>query len=310
MDILITGGCGFIGGHLSRFLLEKGHRITIIDNLSTSKVNIIDDLKKLGDVEFYNMNLASLTDEDRDDLNYILRDTDLVYHMAGSVGVKYIDEDPKGTLQNSFQINNNLFPLFENWNTKVVYASTSEVYGDTQEAKETDVLHIGSPDKMRWGYACSKLMSEFLLKSYNFPSVIVRFFNVTGEGQLPDYGMVLPNFVDKAKRGEPLIVYGNGWQTRTFCDVRDAVEMLWILGADPKHNGEIYNIGNSENFMSINKLADLVIEKFGGTKEYRDYEQDFSEDFDEIYERKPNTDKISQYYVCRYSTEDIIGSMA
>ena len=118
--------------------------------------------------------------------------------MASSVGVKHVDEHPKGSLRISFNINNNLFPLFEHYNSRVIFASSSEVYGDTEDAKETDTLKIGSPDTLRWGYACGKLMSEFLLKTYSFPSTIVRFFNVSGPGQLYNYGMVLPTFIKNA----------------------------------------------------------------------------------------------------------------
>lgn len=308
MNILITGGYGFIGSNLVEYFLSSMLvKITIIDNLSTSDntspQKIEDDRLK-----FINIDLSNPTNDEILILSETLKYTDLVYHMAGSVGVKYIDKDPKGTLQNSFKINNTLFPLFEKFNTKVVFASTSEVYGNTKEAKETDNLIIGSPDTLRWGYACAKLMSEFLLKSYSFPSVIVRFFNVTGKGQLHNYGMVLPTFINNIRNNNDLIVYGDGEQYRSFCDIRDCVEMLIELGFNDIHNNEIYNIGNPQNTISIKDLAQKIID-ISNSKlkiKFRDYKEDFSKDFGEIFERKPCTDKINKYYTSKYSIDDII----
>lgn len=306
MNILITGGAGFIGSNLTKhFLKNPDNIITIIDNLSTNVDISGMDIRNEARIQFIDADLAKPTDMQKIVIETVIHNANIVYHLAGSVGVKYVDNDPSGTLQNSFNINNYLFPLFEKHNKKVVFASTSEVYGNTTEAKETDVLKIGSPDKMRWGYACAKLMSEFLLKSYTFPNVIVRFFNVTGVGQIADYGMVMPSFIEKGKKGIPLTVYGDGEQTRTFCDIRDAVEMLDILGMDDIHNNEIYNIGNPDNSISIGALARMISLRV----EFKAYEDEFSDEFDEIYERKPNTDKMQQYYKCKYSLLDIVESM-
>ena len=306
--IVITGGAGFIGSHITEMHKRLDDHIVVIDNLSTSKQIIPDDK-----VDFIHADLG-LPEGDflRDylDVEKELSEADLVYHMASSVGVKHVDKDPKGSLRNSFNINNRLFPLFEHYSNRVIFASTSEVYGNTEEAKETDTLKIGSPDTLRWGYACGKLMSEFLLKTYNFPSTIVRFFNVTGKGQVSDHGMVLPTFIEKARLDEDIIVYGDGEQYRTFCDIRDAVEMLNILSSD-EHIGEIYNIGNSNNTITITQLAEEVVATVGSDSKivYRDYEKDFSKDFGEIYKRKPNTDKIDRYYKAKHTVEDIIKSM-
>jgi UDP-glucose 4-epimerase len=306
--IVITGGAGFIGSHITEMHKRLGDHIVVIDNLSTSKQIIPDDK-----VDFIHADLG-LPEGDflRDylDVEKELSEADLVYHMASSVGVKHVDKDPKGSLRNSFNINNRLFPLFEHYSNRVIFASSSEVYGNTEEARETDTLKIGSPDTLRWGYACGKLMSEFLLKTYNFPSTIVRFFNVTGKGQVSDHGMVLPTFIEKALLDEDIIVYGDGEQYRTFCDIRDAVEMLNILSND-EHIGEIYNIGNSNNTITITQLAEEVVATVGSDSKivYRNYEKDFSKDFGEIYKRKPNTDKIDRYYKAKHTVEDIIESM-
>lgn len=301
--IVITGGGGFIGSHLVEWHVSCRDHVTVIDNFST------------GDkfIEGHNRTVLPFDLSVQQDMSMIedaLSDADLVYHMAGSVGVKYVDQDPRGTLRNSLNINNNMFPLFERYNNRVIFASTSEVYGDTEEARETDTLKIGSPDTLRWGYACAKLMSEFLLKTYTFPHTIARFFNVTGKGQLSKYGMVLPTFVELAKQDEDIIVYGDGMQYRTFCDIRDAVNMLDIVSRDD-HVGGIYNIGNTENVLTISQLAETVICVMSSKSKivYRSHNEDFSEQFGEIYKRKPNTDKMNQYYTASHDIRSIIKSM-
>ncbi|MAF36192.1 hypothetical protein CL622_03685 [archaeon] len=306
MNIVITGGAGFIGSHLSSMHKALGDHVTVIDNLSTSNYSL-DDLAD----EFISFDLGNTYADEWSVFSDALADADLVYHMASSVGVKHVDEDPKGSLRNSFNINNNLFPLFEHYNSRVIFASSSEVYGDTEDAKETDTLKIGSPDTLRWGYACGKLMSEFLLKTYSFPSTIVRFFNVTGPGQLHKYGMVLPTFIKNVKECKDIIVYGDGSQYRTFCDIRDAIKMLHILGNSSLAINEIYNIGNTENTITIHQLAKKVVELSGGKSRMilRPYENDFSDQFGEIFKRRPNTDKMDQFFKAVHSVDDIIESM-
>lgn len=300
--ILITGGGGFIGSHLSNLHISKHDHVTVVDNFSTGN-NFTEGPNRV--VLPLDLSVGKYAQE----IENVLSETDIVYHMAGSVGVKYVDQDPRGTLRNSFNINNNIFPMFEKYNNRVIFASTSEVYGNTVEAKETDILKIGSPDTLRWGYACAKLMSEFLLKTYTFPHTIVRFFNVTGAGQLSKYGMVLPTFVELAKQNKDIIVYGDGTQYRTFCDIRDAVNMLDILtGSD--HVDEIYNIGNTDNTITIACLAEKIISIIGGSSQvvYREHKDDFSKEHGEIYKRKPNTAKMDQYYRAKYTIEEIIES--
>lgn len=301
--VVITGGGGFIGSHLvDRYVRDRYH-VTVIDNFSTGE-HFVDG---------YNKSLLPFdlsVSQDMSMIEQALEAADIVFHLAGSVGVKYIDADPKGTLRNSSNINNNMFPLFEKYKNRVVFASTSEVYGDTEEARETDTLKIGSPDTLRWGYACSKLMSEFILRTYDFPSTIVRFFNVTGPGQLSKHGMVLPSFVESIKMGRDIVVHGDGTQTRTFCDVRDAINMLRLVCEDI-HVGEIYNIGNPENILSIRELAEMVINMTGADNNilYKKYDDCFTSEFGEIYKRKPNIDKISKFYKPIYGMKDIISSM-
>lgn len=301
--VVVTGGAGFIGSHLTDFHINQQDHVTVVDNFSTGETR---DTSGSRDV----LSLDLSTKRGASEIERELAQADIVYHMAGSVGVKYVDKDPKWTLLNSFNINNNLFPLFEKHNNRVIFASTSEVYGNTEEAHETDELKIGSPDTLRWGYACAKLMSEFLLKAYSMPSTIARFFNVTGSGQLSKHGMVLPTFVKLAKANEDMIIYGDGQQYRSFCDVRDACEMINIISGDD-HVGEIYNVGNSSNTINILDLATMVKSILNSDSNIilRDYKQDFSSEHGEIFQRRPNTSKMDQYYVAHHSIEDIIKSM-
>lgn len=304
MKVLITGGAGFIGSSLAKSLYEDGHEIFIVDNFITSKSSNLLDI--INDITFFEHDLTESSEHMERLISYV----DVVYHFAASIGVKLVQEKPRETLHNSMNINSNLFPLFEKYNKKVIFSSTSEVYGETKSksgSRETDHLEIHPPQKPRGSYACSKLMSEFLIKSYSFPSVIVRFFNIVGPQQVADYGHVLPMFIKCINTNEYLPVYGDGQQVRSFCDIRDAVEMLKLL-MDNEHDGEIYNIGNDFNRCTMNELADTCIRLLGKNNLVRHipFDKALGKQFEEIYIRFPNTDKIKQYYQCKYSLEDII----
>ena len=219
-------------------------------------------------------------------------------------------EKPKETFLNSTKINDNLFPLFEKHQVKVIFSSTSEVYGETKNrdgSKETDHLEIHPVQKPRGSYACSKLFSEFMLRAHTFPTVIVRFFNIVGPTQVPDYGHVLPRFIECAANNVTVPVYGSGRQVRSFCDIRDAVEMLILLIGN-EHNGEIYNIGNDANICDVSTLAQEVIKVVGSKSfiEHIAFKDALGDQFEEIYIRYPNTDKINKYYTCKYNLQDII----
>lgn len=291
MNIVITGGTGFIGTALAKKLCNH-HSIVLIDNFSTSKPH------------FTHKNVSVIKSNIGIDNNEAVIDAitkaDMVFHFASSIGVKYICENPASTLHNSMGINNFLFPLFEKYNSKVIYASTSEVYGESEStgSKESDVLKIGSPETARWGYACSKLMAEFLIKSYSFDNIIVRFFNVTGPEQLPDYGMVIPKFFKALKENKDIEIFGDGNQVRSFCHIDDAVNMLEILMDFEEHKNNIYNIGNSDNIISIKKLAEKCL-KYGSLETnivYRNFDEVFGKSFGEIFYRFPDTTKLDKFY--------------
>ena len=307
MRVLITGGAGFVGSSLAKELIYDGHEVFIIDNFSTGR-----DLNVEGINKEYVFDLDLTDPKEMATVEHILAYTDVCYHFAASIGVKLVQEKPKETFINSTKINDNLFPLFEKYKTKVIFSSTSEVYGETKNkdgSKETDHLEIHPVQKPRGSYACSKLFSEFMLKSYNFPSVIVRFFNIVGPTQVPDYGHVLPRFIECAVNNMTIPVYGSGRQVRSFCDIRDATEMLKLLILDfDLHNGEIYNIGNDSNVCDIGDLAQTVVKTVNSASfiEHIGFEEALGKNFEEIYVRYPNTDKIKKYYQCKFTLTDII----
>lgn len=312
MSILITGGLGFIGSHLTKYYLDRGEFVTIIDNHSTSSLeeaSLVFDIKN-PNLEILSIDLASPGLKEKEQIDAAVKEARLVHHLASPVGVRYVDSHPDLAIRNGISINLNFFPYLEKYQKKVLFSSSSEVYGETEEARETDVLKIGSPDVLRWGYACGKLMSEFLLKTYTFPHVILRVFNVTGKGQRNQHGMVLPTFIGKAKNNEPLIVYGDGSQFRSFCDIRDAVNIFALLGEDEIHVGETYNVGNPEGLITIKELAQLVKDVSGASSPivHKDFNQEFKNSVD-IMKRSPNADKIKKYYQFRYTLKDTIRYM-
>jgi len=294
MNYLLLGGAGFIGTHLAKNLIEEGHSVTIVDSLSTSEVPDYGAVFLKGDVSTM-------------DLNTQMEEADIVYYLAGSVGVEHIDKNPSSTLFNNISIMSKLIPLFEKHQKKVIFSSTSEVYGEGPTFKESDPLSIGSPDKLRWGYACAKLMTEFMIKASTFPSVIIRFFNVVGPGQSGEYGMVLPRFISAVNTDKSIVVYGDGKQVRSFCHVKDAVVALRLLEGEEG----TYNVGND----SPTTIVDLAISVIQTAKvkcrvEFRKYEQDFSDQHGDIMNRVPDISKLRKLgYEPQYNLMDIIKDM-
>ena len=305
MNNLILGGAGFIGQHLTHELLKtRQARVTIIDNLKTSKINLDEFAEYKNLFEFIE---ADLTDVNDKELVRIIQKHHRVFHLAGSVGVEYIDKHPSETMMNNLTLAQKLVPVFEQARRPVIFASTSEVYGNGPFA-ETDQANIAT-DKLRWGYATAKLMTEFMLRANKHPTTIVRFFNVVGPGQLGDYGMVLPRFVQAAKEGRDLIVHGDGKQIRSFCHVNDAVRALIKVAAIPN---EIFNIGN-DTPTTIQHLAERVVEVSGASSKVVNipYEQAFSNQHGDIRVRVPDISKLRSAigYEPKYDLEAIIKDM-
>lgn len=289
MKFLIIGGAGFIGSNLTKYLLDKLHYVTVIDNLSTGRdINI----SEFYDYPKFKFVKSSTVKEDR------IVEADYIFHMAASLGNKYVDENPQKTILNNLKLEKSVFYYAEKHNKRVMFFSTSEVYGNSPKVpfEEEQSLEIGNPIQVRWGYACSKLMGEFLAMACNFPLVIVRPFNIVGPKQVSDYGMVLPNFIDRALKGEDIVVHGDGKQIRCFCHIDDAVVAFYKLMIDKNIHKDIFNIGNPKNRFSIISLARLVkkITETPSKIVFKPYGESFSKNHTDIRSRIPDISKIDK----------------
>ena len=258
MRALITGGAGFIGSHLSEALLDHGHEVLILDNLSTGSIDNIAHLKGRPGLEYF---VDSVTNEPL--LAELIDRSDVIFHLAAAVGVKLIVEQPVHTIETNVHGTEVVLKHANKKKKLVVIASTSEVYGKSDKVpfREDADLVLGPTTKHRWAYACSKAIDEFLALAYwkerKLPVIIVRLFNTVGPRQTGQYGMVIPNFVRQALAGEPITVFGDGTQSRSFTHVTDVVGALLKLIAEPKAVGQVFNIGNTEE-ISIRDLAQKV----------------------------------------------------
>lgn len=310
MRVVVTGGAGAVGSMLCGKLLAEGHTVVCLDNLSTGSIENIKQLKYNKNFIFDEVDVGEEYDKVR---AHIFR-CDLVYHLAGSVGVMLVDQDPKGCLDNNLKSGQTVFEVAGRLDKKVVFTSTSEVYGNGFGGLfcESDNLIIGSPDKLRWSYASSKLTQEFLLKAHCKKYVIARLFNVVSGFHKKSY--VIPSFVDKATKLEPLPIYGNGKAIRCYCDVYDAVQYLYRLGMLPQCENQIYNVGCQDNDISVKDLAEMVIDQINPDAEieFVDKAKVFSGQYDDIDMRVPSTLKIIRDtgYTPEFSLEDIIKGVA
>jgi len=314
MRILITGGAGFIGSHLSEALLEMGEEVYIIDDLSTGSIDNINLLRdkytENTQLFFYEQSIL-----DNETMLNLIGTCDMVYHLAAAVGVQYILDNPLKSIKINIQGTEKVLELCARFKKKVLIASSSEVYGKHLHAPlvETDNLIYGPSSKFRWSYAASKLIDEFFAIAYHrmnaLENVITRLFNTVGPRQTGAYGMVIPRLVQQALNSEPLTVYGDGSQTRTFTHVKDVIRALIALMNTPSAIGETFNIGGTEE-ISIKNLANKIIEKTGTTSkiEYIPYEKAFAKDFEDMQRRVPGIDKIARHtgFQPHYNLDNIL----
>ena len=292
--VVITGGAGFIGSNLTKKLIDNDvEKILIIDDFSTGKMSNIE--------RFLDDDKISLIDkrvEDCDDLDILISGYDFCFHLAAGVGVQYIMDNVSKALLTNIEGTHKIIESCKKNNIPLLITSTSEVYGVSKEpvwTEETKSL-IGPPTKLRWSYAASKLIDEFLaLSEYNdgnLNPIVVRLFNIIGPNQLSEFGMVVPKFIEAALKDEDIVIHGEGLQTRSFTWVGDVVNYFYLL-AEKQLYGEIFNIGQTEE-ISIKDLANMIIKETGSHSKvvFKDHEEIYGNKFEDPMRRTPSIDKI------------------
>ena len=294
MRALITGGAGFIGSHLAERLLDEGHQVFVLDDLSTGSFENIAHLK--GHPKF-SYTIDTVTNESL--LSELVDQCDVIFHLAAAVGVRLIVEAPVRTIETNVHGTEVVLRAAAKKNKVVVIASTSEVYGKSADVpfREDGDLALGPTSKHRWAYACSKAIDEFLALAYwkerKLPVIVVRFFNTVGPRQTGRYGMVVPTFVRQALDGQPITVYGDGMQSRCFTYVGDVVNALVKLCQEPRAIGEVFNLGNEEE-VSIRELAERVKASTGSASPIVTipYDQAYESGFEDMPRRVPDISKV------------------
>lgn len=313
MRALITGGAGFIGSHLSEALLAGGHEVLILDNLSTGSIDNIAHLKGRPGFEYF---VDSVDNEPL--LAELIDRSDVVFHFAAAVGVKLIVEQPVHTIETNVHGTEVVLKHANKKKKLVVVASTSEVYGKSDDVpfREDSDLVMGPTPKHRWAYACSKAIDEFLALAYwkerKLPVIIVRFFNTVGPRQTGQYGMVIPNFVRQALAGEPITVFGDGTQSRSFTHVHDVVGALLKLVAEPQAIGKVINIGNTQE-VTIMQLAERVKALSGSKSPIKliPYDQAYESGFEDMPRRVPDLSRVHALvgYEPKNNLDDILNQV-
>jgi UDP-glucose 4-epimerase len=310
---LITGGAGFVGSHLAERLLADGHEVMVLDNLSTGS---IDNIAHLKNVAGFSYAIDSVTNEPL--LAEMIDRSDVVFHLAAAVGVKLIVEQPVHTLETNVHGTEVVLKHANKKKKLVVIASTSEVYGKSVDVpfRETADLVLGPTAKHRWAYACSKLIDEFLALAYwkerKLPVVIVRLFNTVGPRQTGQYGMVLPTFVRQALASQPITVFGDGTQSRSFTYVGDVVDALVKLAAEPRAIGDVFNIGSTSE-VTIQDLAERVKKMTKSVSPIVNipYDVAYEAGFEDMPRRVPDITKIQSLigFAPKLGLEEIIRSV-
>lgn len=299
MHVLVTGGAGFIGSHLVEYHLEKGDKVFAVDNLTTGRHSNIEPFLSNHNFQFTEADILSW-----DDLTKSVMWADRIYHMAAVVGVYRVLENPVDVLATNIAGCERLLRAVavNPWRPRVIIPSSSEVYGpnNKQPLSEDDILLIKSAAHSRWSYTISKISDEAFALAYaknkKVDVTLIRIFNTIGPRQTGRYGMVVPNFVKEAVSGNPIVIFGNGEQTRSFCDVRDLIVMMDLLADNPKSTCEIINLG-TDHEISINQLANKVKElsKTDSTIKHISYEEAYGEFFEETPRRKPDLTKLKSF---------------
>ena len=295
MNVLITGGAGFIGSHLADALLVRGDSVSVLDNLSTGSA---ENIRSFQGHPRFSFTQAAL--DDGSVLDGLARRADAIVHLAAAVGVHLILERPTQTIETNVLGTHALLAAARRHSCQTLIASTSEVYGKSEALpfSESDDLVLGPPDRTRWVYAATKLLDEFLAlaahQEFGLPLTIMRLFNVVGPRQTGRFGMVLPRFVRQALRGQPLTVYGDGMQTRCFCHVGDVVQAIVGLLGRTTASGQIYNIGSNHE-VTIRELAELTVDRAESVSpiHYLPYDQAYADGFEDLRRRVPQISKIA-----------------
>ena len=313
MKALITGGAGFIGSHLAEKLLSSGHKVVAVDDLSTGSVDNLRSIENNSDFSFVYDNVRNSKT-----MHLLIEQCDVIFHLAAAVGVQLIVDRPVHTIETNIHGTEVVLQIANKFRKKVLIASSSEVYGKSENIPfhEDDDTVLGSTRFSRWSYACSKAIDEFLAlayyEQYGLPVVVARLFNTVGPRQTGQYGMVIPRFVERALRNEPVIIYGSGKQRRCFGYVGDVVEGLIGLMNCPDAPGRVYNIGSTEE-ISIEELADKIIQmtESESEKKYISYEEAYGKPFDDMTRRMPCLDRIKETvgYDPKTTLDDILQSV-
>ena len=312
MRVLITGGAGFIGSHLCDSLVAAGSEVNILDNLSTGSERNIGHLK--GKIQ---LNQGDI--RDRELVEKLTKDADLILHMAAALGVDNILENPIESISTNFYGSEVVLNAALKYDKRIIISSSSEIYGKNskQPLSESDDRVIGTPQKLRWTYSDAKALEEatahFLFLTKELSVTTIRFFNTVGPRQTGKYGMVIPRFVQAAFENKPLRIFGDGNQSRAFCHVHDVVRAILGLSFEDRSIGEVYNVGG-EKEISVNSLANKIVAQIGSTSkiEYISYKDAYSAGFEDMVRRVPDISKINKVinWKPELSLENIIDDVA